>query len=226
MSLVIPSEKRNELGKNASRRIRKTGRVPAILYGEGAEGASIVLDKKDILKILKSESGENTLFKVALDGQATDVMIKALQIDSVSDELVHADLIKIAMDKALRVSVPLELLGEPIGVKTEGGFVDFMTRAVEVECLPADIPDVIKIDISALHLHQSLKISDLVPPAGVRLTGEPTTVVVLIQVPHEEKVEVKAEEEGAVPVEGAPAAAAEPEVIKKERKKEESEEKK
>jgi len=226
MSLVINGEKRNERGKNASRRIRKTGRVPAILYGTGAAGASLTLDKKDIVKILKSESGENTIFKITFEGGEADVMIKALQIDPVSDELLHADLIKIAMDKAVRVSVPLELLGEPIGVKTEGGFVDFMTRSVEIECLPADIPDVIKIDISGLHLHQSLKIADLVPPAGVKLLGEPNAVVVLVQMPHEEKVEVKVEEEGAaVAAEGAPAAAAEPEVIKKERKKEEAEEK-
>ena len=225
MSLVINGGKRTEHGKNASRRIRRTGCVPAILYGEGAAGASLILDKKDIVKILKSESGENTIFKIALDGGETDVMIKALQIDPVSDELLHADLIKIAMDKAIRVSVPLELLGEPVGVKTEGGFVDFMTRSVEIECLPADIPDSIRIDISGLHLHQSLKIADLVPPAGVKLMGEPSAVVVLIQVPHEEKVEVKAEEEAAAAAEGAPAPAAEPEVIKKERKKEEAEEK-
>jgi large subunit ribosomal protein L25 len=224
MGLVINSEKRDVFGKNASRRIRKSGRVPAVLYGVGVAGASLILDKKDIVKILKSESGENTIFKVALDGGEADVMIKDLQVDSTTDELLHADLIKIAMDKAIRVAVPIELLGEAVGVKTEGGFVDFMSREVEIECLPADIPDVIKIDISDLHLHQSLKIADIVPPAGVKLLGEPNAVVVLIQVPHEEKVEVKAEE--AVAVEGAPAAAvAEPEVIKKERKKEEAEEK-
>jgi large subunit ribosomal protein L25 len=224
MGLVINSEKRDVFGKNASRRIRKSGRVPAVLYGVGVAGASLILDKKDIVKILKSESGENTIFKVALDGGEADVMIKDLQVDSTTDELLHADLIKIAMDKAIRVAVPIELLGEAVGVKTEGGFVDFMSREVEIECLPADIPDVIKIDISDLHLHQSLKIADIAPPAGVKLLGEPNAVVVLIQVPHEEKVEVKTEE--AVAVEGAPAAAvAEPEVIKKERKKEEAEEK-
>jgi large subunit ribosomal protein L25 len=224
MGLVINSEKRDEIGKNASRRIRKSGRVPAVLYGEGVAAASLILDKKDIIRILKSESGENTIFKVAYEGGEADVMIKDLQVDSTTDELLHADLIKIAMDKAVRVAVPIEVFGEAFGVKTEGGFVELMSREVEVECLPADIPDAIKVDISALHLHQSLKIADIVPPAGVKLLGEPTAVVVLIQVPHEEKVEVKAEE--AVPVEGAPAAAAaEPEVIKKERKKDEAEEK-
>ena len=225
MGLVINSVKRDEIGKNASRRLRKSGRVPAVLYGEGVAGAPLILDKKDIIKILKSESGENTIFKVAFEGGEADVMIKDLQVDSTTDELLHADLIKIAMDKAVRVAVPLELFGEAVGVKTEGGFVELMSREVEVECLPADIPDVIKVDISGLHLHQSLKIADVIPPPGVKLLGEPTAVVVLIQVPHEEKVEVKAEE--VVAVEGAPAAAAaaEPEVIKKERKKDEAEEK-
>lgn len=224
MGLVINSEKRDAIGKNASRRLRKSGRVPAVLYGEGVAGSPLILDKKDIIRILKSESGENTIFKVAFEGGEADVMIKDLQVDSTTDELLHADLIKIAMNKAVRVAVPIDLFGEAVGVKTEGGFVELMSREVDVECLPADIPDVIKIDISALHLHQSLKIADIVPPTGVKLLGEPTAVVVLIQVPHEEKVEVKPEE--AVPVEGAPvAAAAEPEVIKKERKKDEAEEK-
>lgn len=224
MSLVIKSEKRDLFGKNASRRIRKNGLVPAVLYGEGAESLPLVLAKKDIVKIMKSETRENTIFKIAYDSEEKDVMIKALQIDATSDELLHADLILIAMDKAIRVSVPIELLGEPVGVKTEGGFVDFMTREVEIECLPADIPERISADISGLHLHQSLKVADITAPARVKLISEPSTVLVLVQVPHEEKVEVKPEEE-AVAAEAAAAAPAEPEVIKKERKKEEGEEK-
>ncbi|MDP2913948.1 MAG: 50S ribosomal protein L25 [Candidatus Aminicenantes bacterium] len=224
MSLVIKSEKRDLFGKNASRRIRKSGLVPAILYGEGAESLPLVLAKKDIVKIMKSETRENTIFKIAYDSEEKDVMIKALQIDATSDELLHADLILIAMNKAIRVSVPIELLGEPVGVKTEGGFVDFMTREVEIECLPADIPERISADISGLHLHQSLKVADITAPAGVKLISEPSTVLVLVQVPHEEKVEAKPEEE-VVAAEAAAAAPAEPEVIKKERKKEEGEEK-
>jgi len=222
MSLVIKSEKRDSFGKNASRRIRKNGLIPAILYGEGALSRPLVLDKKDIVKILKSESGENTIFRIVFDSEEKDVMIKDLQIDPTSDELLHADLIQIAMDKEIRVAVPIELVGEAIGVKTEGGFVDFMTREVEVECLPANIPERLTIDISALHLHQSLKVADMAPPAGVKMINEPNTVIVLIQVPHEEKVEVKPEEEV---VAEAAAEVAEPEVIKKERKKEEEEEK-
>jgi large subunit ribosomal protein L25 len=224
MSLVIKSEKRDLFGKNASRRFRKGGLVPAVLYGEGAESVPLVLAKKDIVMILKSETRENTIFKIAFDSEEKDVMIKALQINATSDELLHADLILIAMDKAIRVSVPIELFGEAVGVKTEGGFVDFMTREVEIECLPVDIPERISVDISGLHLHQSLKVADLTAPAGVKLISDPGTVLVLVQVPHEEKVEAKPEEE-AVAAEAAAAAPAEPEVIKKERKKEEAEEK-
>ena len=224
MGLVIKSEKRDLFGKNASRRFRKGGLVPAVLYGEGAESVPLVLAKKDIVMILKSETRENTIFKIAFDSEVKDVMIKDLQINATSDELIHADLILIAMDKAIRVSVPIELFGEAVGVKTEGGFVDFMTREVEIECLPADIPERISVDISGLHLHQSLKVVDLTAPAGVKLISDPNTVLVLVQVPHEEKVEAKPEEE-AVAAEAAAAAPAEPEVIKKERKKEEAEEK-
>ena len=222
MSLVIKSEKRDIFGKNASRRIRKEGMIPAILYGEGAASVPLVLSKKDVITILRSESGENTIFRIVFDAEEKNVMIKDMQIDPTTDELLHADLIQIAMDKLIRVNVPLNLVGEAFGVKTEGGFVDFMTRELEVECLPADIPENISVDISSLHLHQSLKVNDIAPPAGVKVINEPNTVVVLIQVPHEEKVEVKPEEAAAV--EAAPEAA-EPEVIKKERKKEEEEEK-
>ena len=224
MSLVIKSEKRDVFGKNASRRIRRGGMVPAVLYGEGVESIPLALAKKDIVKILKSETRENTIFKIAFDSEEKDVMLKALQVNATSDELLHADLILIAMNKAIRVSVPIELLGEPVGVKTEGGFVDFMTREVEVECLPADIPERISADISELHLHQSLKVGDLAGPQGVKLISDPATVLALVQVPHEEKVEAKPEEE-VVAAEAAEAAPAEPEVIKKERKKEEVEEK-
>jgi large subunit ribosomal protein L25 len=225
MSLVIKSETRDALGKNASRRIRRSGSVPAVLYGEGIESVSLILDRKDIIKILKSETGENTLFKLALEGGEKDAMIKDVQIDPTTDEILHADLIQIAMDKIIRVMVPLEVTGEAYGVKTEGGFVDFMTREIEVECLPALIPERRVVDITPLRLHQSLKVGDIRLPEGIKLISEPTTVAVLIQVPHEEKVEAKPEEEAAADAAAPAAEAAEPEVIKKERKKEEGEEK-
>ncbi|MBM3310969.1 MAG: 50S ribosomal protein L25 [Candidatus Aminicenantes bacterium] len=217
MSLVIQSERRGAFGKNASYRIRRTGKIPAILYGEGLENVPLVLAKTDVIKILKSESGLNTLFRVAVEGGERDVMIKDLQVDPTSDELLHADLIQIAMDKLIRVNVPVELVGEAVGVKTEGGFIDFMTRELAVECLPAMIPDHLTVDVSGLHLHQSLKAADVPLTEGLRLITDPGAVIILVQVPHEEKAPVVAEE---VVAEAAPA---EPELIKKERAEKEPE---
>jgi large subunit ribosomal protein L25 len=219
MSFAIKAEKRAAFGKNANRRLRKEGKMPAVLYGEGTVNVPLSLIKKDIITILKSESGENTIFKVTFDSQTQDAMIKELQVDPSSDELIHADLIRISMDKAVRVAVPFLLQGEPVGVKTEGGFVDFMTREVEIECLPRDIPEHIKVDISELHLHQSLKVGDVAAPEGVTFISDPGAVVALISVPHKEEEVVKPAEEEAVAAEPE-----EPEVIKKERAEKEEEE--
>jgi large subunit ribosomal protein L25 len=219
MSFAIKAEKRTAFGKNANRRLRKEGKMPAVIYGEGTVNVPLSLIKKDIITILKSESGENTIFKVTFDSQTQDAMIKELQVDPSSDELIHADLIRISMDKAVRVAVPFLLQGEPVGVKTEGGFVDFMTREVEIECLPRDIPEHIKVDIGELHLHQSLKVGDVAAPEGVKFISDPGAVVALISVPHKEEEVVKPVEEEAVAAEPA-----EPEVIKKERAEKEEEE--
>jgi large subunit ribosomal protein L25 len=220
MSLVIATEKRDVFGKNASYRIRRTGSIPAILYGEGLESMPLVLTKKDVIKILKSDLGLNTLFKITFGAEERDVMIKDVQIDPVSDEVLHADLIQIDMTKAIRVAVPVELVGEAVGVKTEGGFIDFMTRELMVECLPALIPEHFAVDVTALHLHQSVKAADVAMPEGIKMITEPGVVIALVQMPAEEKAEVAAAVE-----EGAEATPAEPEVIKKERAEKEGEEK-
>jgi large subunit ribosomal protein L25 len=220
MSLVIATEKRDVFGKNASYRIRRTGSIPAILYGEGLESMPLVLTKKDVIKILKSDLGLNTLFKITFGAEERDVMIKDVQIDPVSDEVLHADLIQIDMTKSIRVAVPVELVGEAVGVKTEGGFIDFMTRELMVECLPALIPEHFAVDVTALHLHQSIKAADVAMPEGIKMITEPGVVIALVQMPAEEKAEVAAAVE-----EGAEAAPAEPEVIKKERSEKEGEEK-
>jgi len=219
MSITIKAERRDVFGKNAARRLRKDGRLPAVLYGEGAASVPLTLVKKDVFAVLKSETGENTIFKVAFDERLQDAMFKGLQVEPSTDQLVHADLIRISMDKAIRVAVPFLLQGEPVGVKTEGGFVDFMTREVEIECLPKDIPENIKVDISALHLHQSLKIAEVAAPAGVKFVTDPATVIAVIGVPHKEEEVVKPFEEVA-----AAAEPTEPEVIKKERAVKEEEE--
>lgn len=212
MDFTVKSEKREIFGKNVSRRIRREGKVPAVLYGPDIENISLTINKKDIFAILKSETGENTIVKVSFDSESRDAMIKELQKDPVSDELLHVDLLQISMDKALQVAVPISLLGEAVGVKAEGGFVDFVTRELEVECLPKDIPEQIEINISNLHLHQFIKVADIPPLENGKIVSDPETVIVHIKAPSKEEIEVEEKEEEEVIGEGE-----EPEVIKKEK---------
>jgi large subunit ribosomal protein L25 len=223
MSLTIKCEKRDFFGKNASRRLRREGKVPAVLYGGDEPSTHLAIQKKDIFGILRAESGENTIFKTSFDSESKDTMIKELQTDPVTDEILHVDLILIAMDKAVRVSVPIVVAGEAVGVKTEGGFVDLITREVEVECLPGDIPEHIEVDISGLHLHQSIKIEEITFPKGVESMSDPHTLVILIEAPTKEEEivrEVEEEEEVEFMAEGE-----QPEVIKKEKEEEKKDQK-
>jgi len=215
MSLMIKVLKRNEVGKNAAGRLRRQGFVPAVLYGEAAKSVPLTLKKKDIIEILRSETGENTIFKVAFDSEKREVMIKEVQINPITDELTHVDLIQISMDKPVKVSVPVELTGEAVGVKTEGGIVDFLLRELDIECLPGDIPEAIKLDISNLHIHQSIRVQNLELPAGIKVLHDPNSAVVVISSVAEEVAPVTTEEVVEAP------EVTEPEVIKKERKKEE-----
>ncbi|MFA9454284.1 MAG: 50S ribosomal protein L25 [Candidatus Aminicenantaceae bacterium] len=216
MNLTIKAEKRESGGKNFARRIRREGNVPAILYGPGTENVPLVFNKKDIFDILKSETGENTIFQVLYDKDKPDVMIKDYQQDVTTDEILHVDLIHISMDKEVRVTVPIILTGDAVGVKTEGGFVEFVTREVEVECLPNDIPENILVDISELHLNQSIKIEELASIEGVKVMSDPNYVIVAVEAPAAEEVVEAVEEEEEIMAEGE-----QPEVIKKEKDEEE-----
>ncbi len=212
MSLIIKAEKRHTGGKNAARRIRREGNVPAILYGPKVESIPLVLSKRDIFNILKSETGENTIFQVAFEKDKPEVMIKNHQKDVTSDEILHVDLFRISMDKEIRVTVPIVLTGDAVGVKAEGGFVEFATRELEVECLPRDIPEHIEVDISELHLNQSIRVEELVQAEGVKVLSDPSAMIVLIEAPAvEEEVEEVPEEEEIM------AEGEQPEVIKKEK---------
>jgi len=216
MGLKIKANKREVFGKNASRRLRREGMIPAVIYGAREVTVSLNLKKQDVFKILRAEAGENTIFQISFDSEMRNAMIKELQRDPVTDEILHADFIQITMDKTIRISVPVITVGEAVGVKTEGGFIDLMSREVELECLPKDIPENIEVDISDLHLHQSFKVEDIAPVEGVEIISAPDTILVLVEAPSkEEEIEVEEKEEEIITEEE------EPEVIKREKAGEE-----
>ena len=168
-NMMIEAEKREGRGKNDSRRARREGKIPAVLYGGGTDTMPLLVDPKAVQAILHSEAGENTLFsmKVASEGELQGkFMIKDHQIDPVSDRLMHADFLRIALDRMIRVEVSIRTVGVARGVKLQGGILEHPMREVEVECLPQDIPEHIDVDISELDLGKSYRVSDLkVAPA-------------------------------------------------------------
>jgi large subunit ribosomal protein L25 len=219
MEATLKAEKRQGRGKNEARRLRASGRIPAVLYGaEKGKAVEIAVDPKNLLRILHSDSGVNTLIGLQLDGGATRVLVKEYQLDPIDHELLHADFYQVAMDKTITVTVPFVLKGEPKGVKQQGGIVDFVNRELEVECLPGDIPEHIDVDVSELMMHQGIRVRDLQTDAKWKPISEPDMMIVHV-------VTVKAEEpapaEAAAATAAAPAPAAEPEVIKKGKKEEE-----
>ena len=219
MDATLEAVKREGRGKNEANRLRASGRIPAVVYGtrkEGAgkgdavpDGVAVAVDPKAVLRILHSDSGANTLINLKLDGSESRVMVKEYQLDPVTQALVHADFYQLAMDKAIVVTVPIRLHGEAKGVKLQGGVVDFVTRDIEVESLPTDIPEHIDVDVSELALHESIRVRDL--PQGPKWKAVTDGETMIVHV-----VTIKAEEAPAA-AEAAPAAAApaEPEVIKK-----------
>ncbi len=218
--VVIAKPREGKFNKNAARRVRAAGRIPAVLYGPGNDPVAVELDPKQISRIMFSETGRNTIFDVEVSGQPTaKAMIVDWQREPIKDRLIHIDLKRIALDKVLRVKVRVKLLGVPIGVKAEGGILDQVMREVEVECLPADIPGHIDVDVSELGMHQVLRVSGLPHSDKVKyLTAEEATVAHVVSIREEvvatpETVEGAAVA-GATPAEGA-AAPGEPEVIKK-----------
>jgi large subunit ribosomal protein L25 len=197
-------------GKNEARRLRANGRVPAVVYGAKASSQAVSVDPKQITKILHSATGHNTIFDLSLGSEKTKVMIVDWQYEPIKGKLLHIDLKRIAMDQKIRVSVPIHLVGEAPGVKTEGGIMDQVLREVEVECLPADIPSHLDADVSELVFGKVLRVSELKHDGKLKfITDENQTVAHVTSV----KEEVVATPEATA--EAAAAAPAEPEVIKK-----------
>src|SRR5574340_647992 len=209
---VVPAESRTETGKNPNRRLRSRGMIPGVVYAAGKDAIAVAVSPREIGAILKSASGENTMFDLEIGGQRRKVILKEFQREPLRGKLLHADFYEVALDKAITVKVHVELSGTPVGVKVQGGIVDFVTRELEVECLPSDIPEKIALDISDLELGKHIRVSDLKLGDKVQVLAEPEVVIVHVVMPKAEAVAEAAPAEGEA-AEGA--AAAEPEVIKK-----------
>jgi large subunit ribosomal protein L25 len=212
MESTLQAEKREGRGKNEARRLRASGRIPAVVYGaQKGKATEIAVDPKVLLRILHSESGVNTLIGLQGMGEAdTRVLVKEYQLDPIDHRLLHVDFYQVAMDKAITVTVPIVLKGEAKGVKQQGGIVDFVHREIEIETLPGDIPENITVDVSELLLNQGLRVRDLqIEGARWKPISDADTMIVHV-------VPLRAEE--PAPAEAAAATAvapAEPEVIKK-----------
>ncbi len=205
--VVTAVAREGKFNKNAARRVRVQGKIPAVIYGAKEPAQAIELDPKQMQKILWSESGHNTIFDVEIAGARTKAMIVDWQYEPIKDKLIHIDLKRIAMDQVMKVEVPIQLVGVAIGVKEQGGILDQVLRELEIECLPGDIPAHIVVDVSNLKMHEGVRVGELeVNPKLKYLTDADATIA---------HVTAVREEVVATPDAVAAAAPAEPEVVKK-----------
>ena len=213
--IILKATLREGRGKNDSRRARRAGQVPVTIYGGTGEAVTALATLSDLAAILRSDSGRNTIFTVDIEGvEATEVMFADRQIDPVRSRLVHADFKRLVKGQKIEATVPLRLVGEPIGVREEAGILEQIIREIEIRCQPRDIPEHLDVDVTNLGVHQVLHVSDIPATADVEILAEPDTVIATVSVVKEEVVE-------APPIEGE--VPAEPEVIGKGKKEEEGE---
>jgi len=211
--LNVQAEPREDFGKNAARRLRRVGCIPAVVYGGGGPPIPITVDPRQILAILHSESGHNAVFTLDIRGRApARVMLREWQFEPTHGDLLHVDMVRVARDTKLRLKVPVHVTGEPRGVKVQDGIFEFVLREVEVECLPDDIPEYVTVDVTELTIGRNLRVSDLPLGPKVKLLTDASRVVAHV-------VALRVVEEK--PAEVVEAAAAEPEVIRKGKAEEE-----
>src|SRR5450755_5605 len=203
---LLEAQPREAGNKNAARRVRQGGKVPGVLYGAGKDSLALSVDPRQVLRILHSQTGHNTIFDLALQGgERSKAMIVDWQREPIKGALLHIDLKRIAMDKAMRVSVPIQLIGVPLGVKAQGGILEHTLREVEIECLPSDIPSHLDVDVSNLEMNQAIHVSDLPHSGSIKFLGDENATVAHVTAIREEVVAADA----------VAATAAEPEVAKK-----------
>ncbi len=211
--VIVETTPREDRGKNAARRMRQSGRIPAVLYGGKEDTLTLAVNAKQLTAILRSESGRNTIVKVKTPSGEQSAILKDWQVDPVQGSLLHVDLMRIAMDVRVRVRVPVHTVGDPQGVKLQGGIFEMVTREVEIECLPSEIPGEFRVDITELTIGKHLRAGDLpFDPEKIRLVTDPQRVIAHV-------VALRAEEEK--PTEAVVTeveAATEPELIKKAKK--------
>jgi large subunit ribosomal protein L25 len=211
--ITVRAKTREGRGKNDARRARREGMVPISVYGGEGGSVAALAPLKDLAAILRSESGRNTIFTIDIEGAgASEVMFHERQIDPVRGRLIHADLTRLVKGQKIEVTVPLHLVGEPEGVREEQGVLEQIIREIEIRCEPREIPDVIKVDVSHLGVHDVLHISDIQVAEGIEILNPPDTVIATVGIVKEEPVAAP-----AVEVEGP----AEPEVIGKGKKEDE-----
>lgn len=193
--VIVKAEKREQRGKNDSRRLRSAGKVPVVVYGGGGESVAAVVELKDLAAILRSDSGQNTIFSLDMTGEGTgDVIFHDRQIDPLRGRLVHADLRRLAKGEKIEVTVSIHLTGEAIGLKEEGAVLNQQTREVKILCEPSKIPEFIEFDVTNLEVNESVHVSDLRVEDGVEIHESPETVVASVVVVAEEELEPQTEE--------------------------------
>src|SRR6059058_4696526 len=207
---LLEAQPRTPGTKNDARRVRRGGKVPAVIYGAGKAALPVSVDPRQVTRILHSQTGHNTVFDLTVDGERTKAMIVDWQYEPIKGSLLHIDLKRIAMDQKLRVNVPIELIGEPAGVKQQGGILEQITREVEIECLPGDIPNQIDLNVLELVFGMVLRVSDLPKNDKIKFLTDPDQPVAHIISIKEEEVPTA----DAVAGEAA-AAPAEPEDMRK-----------
>jgi large subunit ribosomal protein L25 len=213
--IVVRAVARTGRGKNDARRARREGQVPVTLYGGAGEAVSALVPLRELAAILRSDSGRNTIFTIDIEGvEAAEVMFAARQIDPVRMRLVHADFKRLVKGEKIEATVPLRLVGEPLGVREQQGVLEQIVRNVEIRCEPREIPDELEVDVTNLGVHDVLHVSDIPRGEGIEILDEPDTVIATVGVIKEEPVAVPVVE-GEVPTE--------PEVIGKGKKEEEGE---
>ena len=213
--ITITAEPRDSRGKNAARRLRRQGSVPAVLYGGLGEPQPVSANPKELTKILGSKSGHNTIFNLNVTGkEQTPVMVIDWQYDPIKDHLLHVDLKRIDLSKRIHVKVPVATHGDPRGVKQQGGLLELVTREIEIECLPDDIPEQFTVDVSEMLIGQAVRASEIPLTGSMKLLSAGDAVIAHV-------VSLKAEA-AETPAEVAPAGTAEPEVIKKGKKEAEA----